>query len=67
MGLKAEDKLEIEVSPSVWYILSQIIKFITPVIGILGLLKYRDELYGIIFKNKYQYRRREIAKVGKTY
>ena len=67
MDYKVEDELEIKVNPSILYILSQIGKLITPIVGAIGLLKYRDELYAVIFKNKYQYRRREIAKVGKKY
>lgn len=46
----------IEVGISIEYILAVLWSIITPLITIIGLSKYRDEIYEIFCKKKYQYK-----------
>lgn len=66
-GKQAWDVLEIQVDFSFIFVFERVMYFAGPIIGILGLIKYQDELHEIFCKKKYQYPRRETAKIGKLY
>ena len=58
-GKSDYDEFEIEVEPSTSYIFEKLGYYGSPLVGILGLIKYRDELHAILCRNKYQYKRVE--------
>ena len=54
-----QDEFEITVIPSFLYIIGIIVKFGGPLLTLYGLLRYRAQLYNLLCKNRYQYRRYE--------
>lgn len=61
------DILEVEVHITIDWLFKKIGKFIPAILGILGLLKYQDELWEFMFQNRYQYRRIEKISHGEFY
>lgn len=57
----------IEVKVTLAYIGAKLASFAPIIVTVLGLIKYQVQIFEFLCKKKYQYRRREHAKVGEFF
>lgn len=63
-GKTVVDKFEITTKLTIMYVIGKCLEFGGIIVGIFGFWNYKDEMYEIIFKYKYQYRRVEQIEIN---